>query len=433
MRDHYEMYYHSAGMFEYHDGFREMLRKGHELRAPRAVHYELDPTDEDSVCRFLAANEVFSQDSEQLARERFHQLVHYSIAAAPKYADKGAVHFGAQVVLDSYYGGEKDNEIFVVYPSDFIASQYVFSFGGWEKDFTRPQSESKWNDVFVWDKERVNTSIPLDAGIVFLPRSTLVDRGSGSKYALVPRDDNRAGAFDLKRHDEFDKRVREWCQSRAPKSEFIRAVLSYRQHINEQSNVSSSERWGVYDQQSEHLLNEVTTAARKTLEELEVPPDLAESMMERLNQLGRNVARFHSPQEGEDGSPLIILSESEIDSLLRYTCKPTDPVKAHEFWESYFSHNPEQRPRHVVYYDGDPTRAVKDFLVDAGVTGFGARSPELRSLRGAQTSDDCLLGFEEHFVLDISEDVRANRGLSELTELGRQVIEREWAARHGGI
>lgn len=425
IRDHNAMFYHSAGMLEYHDGFGEMLRKGHELRAPRAVSRDWDPTDRESVRGFLVANGVFDQGSEELARERFHSLVHDTIASAPKYADKGAVHFAAQVVLDAYYGGEKDNEVFVVYPSDFIASQYFFSFGGWEKDFTRPQSESKWNDVFVWDRERVNTTIPLDAGIVFLPRSTMVDRMTGSKYALAARDENTTKTFTLKRHDDFDARALEWAQNIPPESDFGKAVLSYSKHLESRDNLRSSEEWRFYDQHSEYLLGNLATATHKTLEALDVPSDIAESTRKRLYELGQEVAfRFQRTQEVMDEARPISLVESETSSWLRYTREASDPIPARDFWENYFSQNPELRPRHVVYYDGDPTKAAHDFLVNSGVADFGSGPRGFSPHRATLTPEDRLLGFDEHFVADMSEDPRANRGLEELTALGDELLRR---------
>src|SRR6185503_4609999 len=97
------------------------------------------------------------------------------------YPDKIAVHFAAQMVADQFYGGERNNEVFFVYPSDFIASQHEYAFNGWEKDFTKPQSETKWNDVFVWPSNLENPGISVDAGLVFLPDHTPVDPETGSK------------------------------------------------------------------------------------------------------------------------------------------------------------------------------------------------------------------------------------------------------------
>jgi len=87
------------------------------------------------------------------------------------------------VVVDHYYGEERGNKVFFIYPSGIIASQYDFAFNGWGKDFTKPQSETRWNDVFVWLHTLDNPGIPIDAGVVFLPESAQVDHSTGAKYA----------------------------------------------------------------------------------------------------------------------------------------------------------------------------------------------------------------------------------------------------------
>ena len=86
-------------------------------------------------------------------------------------------------VGDNFYGGERGNEVFFVYPSDVLASQNDYSFNGWQKDFTKMQSEDKWNGVFVWPQDMNNPGISVDAGVVFLPGNIPVDPETGSKYA----------------------------------------------------------------------------------------------------------------------------------------------------------------------------------------------------------------------------------------------------------
>ena len=180
-RDHNAMVYHSGGLEEYHGGFIEVIKDEKQIRPPFAIE-GLKGRDPTSVEIFLS-NYVLQADTEDEAKERFDALLHKSLAVAPKYPDKTAVHFAAQLVADSYYGGETGNECFFVFPTDVLASQSSFAFNGREKDFTHPQSETKWNDVFIWPNTLENPGVPIDAGMVFLPEHMQVDPKTGSKYA----------------------------------------------------------------------------------------------------------------------------------------------------------------------------------------------------------------------------------------------------------
>src|SRR3989344_4867462 len=185
-RDHNAMVYHSAGLQEFHNGLVSVLEDEKILRPPIAVHEGLRSRDEATVKRFLD-DWVLQAENEEEAKDRLNRLLHFSFATAPKYPDQTAVHFAAQIVADGYYGGERNNESFFIYPSDILASQHHFAFNGWEKDFTQPQSETKWNDVFIWPSSVDNPGVLVDAGMVFLPETTLVDPETGSKYTSEMR------------------------------------------------------------------------------------------------------------------------------------------------------------------------------------------------------------------------------------------------------
>ena len=164
-RDHNEMIYHSAGLEEFHNGFVNIMEDDRLLRPPIFLS-GLRNRDKESVKQWLIDHRIFEAENIEQAKERLDHLLNHHLASAPKYPDKNAVHFAAQIVADDYYGGERNNEIFFIFPSDVLASQYPFAFNGWEKNFTKPQSEIKWNDVFVWPNID-NPGIPIDAGIVF--------------------------------------------------------------------------------------------------------------------------------------------------------------------------------------------------------------------------------------------------------------------------
>ncbi len=105
------------------------------------------------------------------------------INSVPFIVDKSAIHFSSNEVLNSIYGSETGNEIFLLFPSDFIASQYAFGISDTEKDISKKPhgSEKKWNDIWVWTEKG---QISINAGIVFLPKDARVNPYTGSKYEI---------------------------------------------------------------------------------------------------------------------------------------------------------------------------------------------------------------------------------------------------------
>lgn len=102
----------------------------------------------------------------------------------PYVVDSSAIHFSSGEILNDIYGGEYSNEIFFIFPTDLVASQYTFATNYREGDITKKPAkiENKWNDVFVWTDDE---TISLNAGIVFLPENTPVNPKNGSIYEEV--------------------------------------------------------------------------------------------------------------------------------------------------------------------------------------------------------------------------------------------------------
>src|SRR3989338_8381337 len=172
VRDHVGMMYHTAGENEYLAGFMDMVEDG-LLRSPLGIHLK-EEQQEKAIAKYLHLDEM---SSKQEAEERLYELVGVgSELNSGGYADKMAVHFATEEVADGLYGSEKGNEIFVAYPSAYIASQYYFS--GQLND----GSGGYWNDQWVWANEE--RGMGLNAGLVFIPEEARVDRKTGSRYEL---------------------------------------------------------------------------------------------------------------------------------------------------------------------------------------------------------------------------------------------------------
>jgi len=383
-RDHNAMIYHSAGLEEFHNGFLNIMQDDRLLR-PSIALAGLKNRDKASVKKWLH-DWVLQAEDENQARERLNNLLHFHLAGAPKYPDETAVHFAAQIVADGYYGGESGNEVFFIYPADVLASQYAFAFNGWEKDLTRPQSETKWNDVFVWPQSTENPGIPIDAGFVFLPASTPVDPQTGSKYAseviVIDGQEKRVMIEDSALVNAFV----EWGRKLDKSSPLIRLFTEYKEEED------------YYRQES--LRKECFATFVRELEGLGFKPDASEALASEL------ISEMHVRDT---------LDQEILEYIVRRAGanwkRAENPVPAKEYWESFFAKNPHLRPKHVVYYDGDPTTAVYEFL-------------QQNNIGRADTSktEGPLLGFDDNHVLDMENDPRANKGYDELVAIANEII-----------
>ncbi len=334
------------------------------LRPPMAIG-ELKLRNEMSV-RAWMKDQVLGEETEDDAREKLDELMNSPFATAPKYPDETAVHFAAQVVADDYYGGESGNEVFFIYPSDVIASQYDFAFNGWEKDFTQPQTEMKWNDVFAWPQDVENSGIPIDAGMVFLPKDTPVDPETGSKYA------SQIQAVGGK-----EKRVM------IEDKDLVSRFVVWARQLDGSSSVRQA------------FTTDKDNAKRVIAEELE-KLGFSEDAIRGLAQ--EVFTEMHWSESFEDE-----MAERILKKTGAHYKRAENAVRAEDYWEGQFAQNPTLRPKHVIYYNGDPSRAVLEFQRTHGIGNANTSGTE-----------GTLLGFDDRHVTDMQNDPRSNKGRQEL-------------------
>lgn len=399
-RDHNVMIYHSGGLQEFHNGFVSVLNDEKQLRPPLAIH-GLRTRDEASVQAYLS-NWVLEAPTQQDAQDRFYNLVHFSLASAPNYPDVTAVHLATQLVADEFYGGERDNEVFFLYPSDVIASQYNFAFNGLQKDFTKPQSETEWNDVFVWPHTVDNPGIPVDTGLVFLPETTSVDPNTGSKYAsevkMVDGKEQRVLVEDSNLVNVF----REWARNVNEESPLKKAFVDF-----------SQSRGDFNWHEARRILVDVAT---KELQGLGFSEDASVAF---ANQFIINL------QWSRDITYELL--ERELKTSGANWKRAENPIPAKDYWDAYFTKNPDRRPKHINYYSGDPSTAIYEFQ-------------QKNNIGRADTSevDGKLLGFDDHHVkliqsdIVVEQDPRAMVGCKELVEMGNKIITERYKGQ-GGI
>ena len=392
-RDHNAMMYHSAGLQEFHNGFTSVLEDAKTLRPPIAVNEGLKGRDEASVRKFLE-DWVLKADDEEESKARLSAVLNKTLAVAPKYPDKTAVHFAAQIVADRYYGGETGNEIFFLYPSDVLASQHNYAFNGFEKDFTKPQSETKWNDVFVWPTNMHDAGIAVDSGLVLLPKTTLVDPETGSKYASETKIIDGEEKLVLIEDVELIKSYINWAKSLTEDSLVIRSFKEYR---DERNYLAQQERQKTFlDLTKQEMLNLGFDEAAAV--------DIANYYVNR-----GNITSFVNQESNES-----LKEEFAFEHLRDIGAnwkKAENTITSKQYWENYFLNNPKQKPKHVVYYNESPTLAIHAFQQKNNIGQADVSETEGK-----------LLGFKDKHVMDLQTDPRATAGYAELEEMAHKII-----------
>lgn len=377
-RDHFSMMWHSGGINTFQEGLVNVLSDEKSLQSPFYINgLRLD--DEDKFTEVLQNANILSKQTPEEALMAFENFINFGLADAPKFADKTAIHLSAESVLDSHYGGERGNETFFIFPADFIASQHSFAFNGKEKDFTKRQSEKTWNDVFVWANDGIN----LDAGLVFLPEKTAVDPKTGSKYASKEAAD---GSLTMIEDPEAINKLQQW---------WTKNKLLFKEMWDnaQDSDFYSSGREKQYFWDSVFF----------KLKDLGYQADVLDG--EAAAILTSNLS--NSTEE---------LSPEDINTFLQASnlkfALPEKTVPAKEYWENYFSTHPDQKPKHIIYYNGNPTDAISEFLESENITPKKDNPP--------------LLGFDDNHVTDMKNDPRANPHYEETISMAKKLIDRHF-------
>ena len=426
IRDHSGMMYHTAGVGAFQNGGKEVFADGKILRTPAEARYGLpaDFTEEDVA---KALEEMVPQDDEfegWTPQQILQNLPFNStMASADPWADKQAIHFAQHTVLDELYGGERNNEVFFVFPTDVLASQCKFG-GHMHGDLTTAQvsSERKWNDLFVWPEDG---KIPLDAGFAFLPKSQMVDRKTGSKYATREVVDEEGNTELVPEKDEERiVRFREWVGNLSENSPEVVAISQNNDYSLMEEKLRSigipEECIGGMIYYGNHcgLLNGAKVGHFYNLY------DLSEEQQEQMSR-----------DEILDYSVRAYLSSHNADLKLA-----EDTVPAEEYWEQYFAENPEQRPAHIVYYDGDPSKAVREFLIQNGILrekpdyGYYGQSSDdhTQTITGpgdVSGRDGGMLGFDAHYIGDGTEDEHLSAEHERFNELALKILREKFGKK----
>src|SRR3989338_3396935 len=376
IRDHIGLFYHTAGAGAYANGFMKMAEDG-RLRSPLGV-YLVEEEKEKAIAKFLQLDRYKTQ-KEALAH--LDSLVGGEQGGSGSYVDRMAVHFATEEVADVYYGSETGNEIFVIYPSAYIASQYYFN------GKLNEGGGGYWNDQWVWANEE--RGMDLNAGIVFIPEEARVDRKTGSRYEI----DKDGNPVKNSKSAEAIKKVVEapdFLGFAEQIMEILRRTDDKKRQLLESFRDKLEQEFGITDMRLQMAILSYNCLL-----------DLTIRVKSRAN--GET-----DPRHSIDSGIGDVLSQAGI-----FYNEASDPINSKDFWEAYFTKNPNKRPSKIVYYRGtDPSQAFWQWRREQGID------------KKAKDKD---IGFSDrHVDRDAPE---ATAGLERFRTLATKVIEDRFSER----
>jgi hypothetical protein len=371
IRDHVGHAFHTAGEGEYHTGFMNIVDSG-SLRS--ALSIAMTEEEKKEKIERLVINK--DHDTKKEALERLDRVTdpdrQYENGIG-SYGDRAAVHVAAENVADAFYGAEKGNEIFIAYPSVFIASQYRF-----RGDLTQG-GDNDYNDQWVWANEE--RGININAGLIFIPADAEVDKKTGSRYEI---DENNNPIVNK----NYQLLFRKLIDSR----EFVEFAQKAMEVVD---------------------MPPTPEKLQPFRDKLKTDYGIADP---RLQDVVLNYQNLHSLQTAKGRRTESSTGSESIDSLIDQDLKDggilyqetKNRINSKDFWENYFKEHPEKKPTKIVYYKGDdPTKALMDWK---SVNRINKKGPKFN------------LGFSENEVAP-GNDLDLLGQIDRFKSIGTQVIE----------
>lgn len=248
------------------------------------------------------------------------------------FSDYTSVHFAESVVLDSFYGGEKGNEVFFVLPK-IAAAQHAYR-GRYLKGSA---AQNLHNDTWVWTPG--HTGIDINAGIVFLPESARVDPETGSRYRLGP-----------------DGKM-------ITREEAVKALVG----VVGEAKALLSEK-GYYADMDD-IINMLKNVPASSL------PDMRDPRLWNAFPGNRSLLQFvqyestNDKEEYEERKLRVAKGLLSDVGILYEEVSAGRSVSSKDYWTEYFLAKPTSRPSRIVYYsDADPTTALTKWLKTNGIS-----------------------------------------------------------------
>ncbi len=339
IRDHLGAVNHWAGLNKYWDGFKTTMSNGRKLK--NQLSLSVGELSKDEALENFLKRGLINLDGCDSEEKAFANLENFSDIKSLHYDgslwDFTSIHVATEEVADAHYGAEKYNEIFFAFPSALIASHYAYS-GQLDQ-----AGGDYHNNQWIWSKDE--EGMPIDAGVVFIPKNASVSPKNGSRYELDTE-------MNPKENTELINNLSE----KVLKPEFqvlINEMIPYLGNLP--TNVKR-----ILSLKEEYVLSD----EKQTWETLQKFKSKLEEILETSNPKIINMFFSYHSLLGFKKTPEIDIDIQKSIKDMLYLAglsfeQAKDPVRSEEYWEAYFKENPELRPSKIVYYEQDsPTEAL---------------------------------------------------------------------------
>lgn len=286
------------------------------------------------------------------------------------------VHVAPECV-DLTYMAEIDNCPFVLFPAEILFANNTFSS---KFDFN-PNQSAGWANWEISgdnpDSLHPTNQLNLNLGIVFLPKSTPVNPETGSKFEITNGKgaihEERIGSLeslidsDFSLPPQFVEVQKQYCTSHESRFDTESARKAYEQMLDQVCAQAGFKDLSFFQERMivEHLESwrnhwnhiktnwDNSTPQQRTLSLPACAMDQIASREEFFNLTLPNAKKY-------------FLRGCLFEAYALYS--PTkDAIPAQEYWEKWFSEHPATRPTRIIYYDGNPNKAIWKFLLDNGI------------------------------------------------------------------
>lgn len=402
----------------FRNGFTEALKNEKQIKSRFEIE-GLSKVDKATVTMFLSNIKALQQENEDQARELFRNHISKPpiFQDMPGYTDGTSVHLAPQGV-NKAYAGEGGNEIFYCFPTDMIASQYDFGLLGMKKDLTKTQGEgTMWDDAFIWPTTNEIAGISIDAGIVFLPGESNVDPGTGSVYATETSIVDGREVRHLIEDKNLILNYKEWAY-KIFDDEKIKGM--FHNMIGDPRNSDDAReaiQMEIVDQLNSLGFDNKRSVYGLARDVSHIAENYYRNYEWRTTQVTNNEAHTGETKKRELDA-FIVSTQNLINGSFARFKLPETTINGKDYWENYFSKNPQLRPKHVVYYNQavPADKVIPRFLQE-------------NKIGGADTSKEegPLLGFDDHHVGDIERDPRGYKNYKEVVKLAEEIIKEHYA------
>ena len=403
IRDHASSFWHTAGKGKFSDGFKEMLAGG-KLRSSLGIALQ-EHSKEEAMAKFLHLDnldDLLPNNTELSRRDKalmmYNNSFESSMATSSPFTDRAAVHVASENVMDEMYGSERGNEIFIAYPSAYVASQLRFGGKGTLADTRADQHNDKW--IYTKDHE----GMPLGAGLVFLPQDARVDPKNGSRYEIGP-DNNpienesaREGLERLVSSPEFETIVQQIEKQLGSLTRELPSSSTWESELDRSG-------WDGYGRKD--VLKILLPVRDKIREVTGITDDrILSAIFDYSNVTSLKYANIESSERERNIKTNFIIDQILSQSGTRFI-EAKNTISSEEYWNQYFAAHPDEKPPKIVFYSGgDPSRALNEWREKNGIV---------------KRTSDPTYGFSEHEIGDSS--IEANKGRDRFASFARKVID----------